>query len=346
MNKFLIRPVHNRDRDDLYALGQLAGKGMTSFPTTLPKIEAKIKASHDSFTGVIQNPYEQQFMLVLEDIEAGKVIGTSCVYALAWREDEAFHSYKLEKKRFYSEALSKEFVRDYLVLNKEFGRSSLIGTLFLHPDYRGKNVAKWLSRIRYLLMALNKEQFQARILAEIRGWIGPDGASPYWEGIGQKYFGISFQEGEALIRKQGYDFVYELMPQDPLPLFLLPEDCVNHIGKPHDESIGAMKILEKEGFSYEGHVDFFDGGPQLTADLKALKTVKDMVSFDHFDGLVNYLSKQSDQTRLFILGLQKGHSFTSYLVAPEDLNSGQLEPIKRAFSKIEEGAVKIALSPY
>ena len=85
---------------------------------------------------------------------------------------------------------------------------------------------------------------------------------------------MSFTDAKKIVRQKGYDFIYELMPQSPIHLFLLPQDCIDCIGKPHDDSIGAMKILQQEGFIYENCIDFFDGGPQFSARPDDLKTIK------------------------------------------------------------------------
>ena len=45
------------------------------------------------------------------------------------------------------------------------------------------------------------------------------------------------------------------------------------IGLPHPSGRAAMKMLEKEGFAYEGYVDIFDGGPTMTARTDQVKSV-------------------------------------------------------------------------
>ena len=52
------------------------------------------------------------------------------------------------------------------------------------------------------------------------------------------------------------------------------EEAQQVIGKPHQSTIPAVKILEKEGFRYTGYVDIFDAGPSLEAPLNDIKTIK------------------------------------------------------------------------
>lgn len=272
MKQFLIRSVQPQDLTSLHELAKLAGDGMTSLPADKDYLEQKIYNSKASFEGADIYLDDKQFFLVLEDLEKNKIIGTSCVYSLNQHPDQAFHSYKIEEKRVYSQTLEKEFMRDYLVLDENREPTSLIGTLFLHPDYRSLGLAKWLSRIRYMLIKARQDDFQKLIFAEIRGWISDKGYSPYWENLGKKYFGMDFLQAEALIKKEGYQFIYELMPKEPIPLFLLDNDALEYIGKPHDSSVAAMKMLKDEGFEYHNKIDFFDGGPQFSVKRDDIKT--------------------------------------------------------------------------
>ena len=42
---------------------------------------------------------------------------------------------------------------------------------------------------------------------------------------------------------------------------------------PHPSGRAAMKMLENEGFAYEGYLDIFDGGPTMTARTDQVKSV-------------------------------------------------------------------------
>ena len=53
------------------------------------------------------------------------------------------------------------------------------------------------------------------------------------------------------------------MPRFPVYLELLPEQAVSVLGKPHDEAAPAKRLLEKEGFKYNGTIDIFDAGPVM-----------------------------------------------------------------------------------
>jgi arginine N-succinyltransferase len=63
------------------------------------------------------------------------------------------------------------------------------------------------------------------------------------------------------------------MPKFPIYLDLLPAEAQACIGRPHDTSAIAMKMLLDEGFRFENYVDVFDAGPQVFAPLSEIKTV-------------------------------------------------------------------------
>jgi len=65
------------------------------------------------------------------------------------------------------------------------------------------------------------------------------------------------------------------MPKYPIYIDLLPQAARDVIGKPHDSSAPALKMLKKEGFQFTGYVDLFDGGPSVQAPAQEIHTVRD-----------------------------------------------------------------------
>jgi arginine N-succinyltransferase len=47
------------------------------------------------------------------------------------------------------------------------------------------------------------------------------------------------------------------------------------IGQPHPTGLGALKMLEEEGFAFDRYIDIFDGGPTVTADTDRIRTVRE-----------------------------------------------------------------------
>jgi arginine N-succinyltransferase len=46
------------------------------------------------------------------------------------------------------------------------------------------------------------------------------------------------------------------------------------IGKPHKDSVRAVKNLEEEGFTFSGMVDIFDAGPVMTCPRDEIRAIK------------------------------------------------------------------------
>ena len=65
------------------------------------------------------------------------------------------------------------------------------------------------------------------------------------------------------------------MPKHPVYLAMLGEQARQVIGLPHPSGRAAMRMLESEGFSYEGYVDIFDGGPTMTARTDNVASIRD-----------------------------------------------------------------------
>ena len=56
---------------------------------------------------------------------------------------------------------------------------------------------------------------------------------------------------------------------------MLPEKARAVIGQPHPSGKGALRMLEAEGFMWDGYVDIFDGGPTVVARTDQIKAVAD-----------------------------------------------------------------------
>jgi arginine N-succinyltransferase len=56
---------------------------------------------------------------------------------------------------------------------------------------------------------------------------------------------------------------------------MLSEDARGVIGVPHPSGRAAMRMLEHEGFAYEGYVDIFDGGPTMIAHTDNVKSIRE-----------------------------------------------------------------------
>src|SRR3546814_2949300 len=68
--------------------------------------------------------------------------------------------------------------------------------------------------------------------AELRGVVDEAGASPFWDGVAGRFFGMTFQEADAFNAIHGNQFIADLMPKHPIYTAMLPESA-REIGRAH-----------------------------------------------------------------------------------------------------------------
>lgn len=290
---FIIRPAETDDLDALYDLACAAGGGLTTLPASKDALGPRIETSINSFAADVSVPGDEYYFLVLEDTEAGKVIGTSAVIA-AVGLNQPFYNYRLLNLTQMCAEPAKKVDTELLILSTDYAGASEMATLYLHPDYRGSETGRMLSKSRYLLMAAYPERFSETVMAELRGWVDDEGVSPFWEAVAQPFFQMDFAEADRINSLGNQQFIADLMPKYPIYTGLLPEDASKAIGVPHRNSAAALRILEGEGFRYRGAVDIFDAGPCVEAQRDQIMTVQatrrvKLGGIAELDGIEKYL---------------------------------------------------------
>ena len=270
----VIRAATTKDVEAMYEMAKLTGGGFTNLPPDRDTLAAKLERSAKCFAKNADRPDDDLFVLVLEDLETGEVRGT-CQLFTEVGQQWPFYSYRIQTHSQHSQELDRTFRAEMLSLVTDLEGSSEVGGLFLHPNSRAGGLGMLLARSRYLFIAMHRDRFGERILAELRGIIDDKGGSPFWDGLAGKFFGMSFQEADEFNALNGNQFIADLMPKSPIYTAMLPESARAVIGLPHPNGRAAMRMLEKEGFSYEGYVDIFDGGPTVTSRTNALKTIRE-----------------------------------------------------------------------
>jgi len=269
-----VRPARAGDVDALYDMAMMTGGGFTNLPQDRGAMAARLARSDAAFAKDISAPDDELYMLVLENAASGRIGGTAVVFSRVGVE-WPFYSYKLQLLQQNSKELGKTFAIQSLNLTSDHDGASEVGGLFLHPELRSGGLGRLLARSRYLFIACHRARFADRLLAELRGVIDADGGSAFWDGLGKAFFGMSFQEADSFNAMHGNQFIADLMPKHPVYVALLPESARAVIGLPHPRGVPAMKMLEAEGFAYDGYVDIFDGGPTMTARTDQVRSVRD-----------------------------------------------------------------------
>ena len=211
---------------------------------------------------------------MLENTETGAVRGT-CQLMTQVGQQWPFYSYRLNTLTQYSQELDRTVRAEMLHLVTDLEGCSEVGGLFLHPNERAGGLGLLLARSRYLFIAMHRQRFAERVLAELRGIIDDRGGSPFWDGVAGRFFGMTFQEADYFNAINGNQFIADLMPKYPVYVAMLDDDAREVIGLPHPTGRAAMRMLEKEGLRFEGYVDIFDGGPTMLARTDDVVSVAD-----------------------------------------------------------------------
>jgi arginine N-succinyltransferase len=269
---WLIRPARLGDIGPLVALARALGSGMTTLPADADTIARKVANSIATFGDAPCD--DLQYILVLEERSTGRVLGLSGVYPRIG-DAHGFFSYKLTRLVQRSLDLNRRYEIELLTLSNDYTGATEIGTLAVLPELRGTSAGRFLARARYMLIGAFPDRFAPQVMAEMRGWQDGAGRSPFWEAIGARFFGMSFEEADHLSAVEGAGFIADLMPKQPIYTALLPEGARAAIGRAHELSARAMTMLMDEDFRYEAHVDVFDGGPQVHAMRDRIRTIQD-----------------------------------------------------------------------
>jgi len=269
----IIRTARPDDLEQLLKLSAMLPPGMTSMPFDRETWEKKLQLVSESLQEPAKKDQEAVYLLIMEDPQTGAIVGTAGIVAGVGLT-HPFYNYKLSKDVAASEQLGIRVTSNLLNLTNDFTGETELISLFLKPKFRKNNAGQFLSRCRYLFMSDFPERFSDLVFAEIRGWLDNDENSPFWQHLGQKFFNLPFARADFISAVNGSQFISDLMPRFPVYLELLPEEAVKVIGQPHHESIPAKKLLEKEGFSYQGTIDIFDAGPVMECERANIRSIK------------------------------------------------------------------------
>ncbi|WED23329.1 arginine N-succinyltransferase [Vibrio sp. JC009] len=270
----VVRPIKKNDYEALRVCAEESGHGFTSLPVNEELLTNRINHSVTSFEKKeVHEPGDEGYLMVGFDSETGEVAGTTAVEAsIGW--DVPFYTYHISKVVHSSPKLGVNNVVKLLTFGNNYTGCSEICTLFLRPSFRGGLNGKLMSRCRFLLMAEHPERFSKVVLAEMRGVSDEEGNSPFWKWLQDNFFSIDFTLADYLtgIGKKG--FIADLMPKLPIYINLLSDEAQAVIGKVHQNTVPALKLLEKEGFVCRDYVDIFDAGPTVECDLQNIESVR------------------------------------------------------------------------
>jgi arginine N-succinyltransferase len=271
---FRIRAARRSDLRALYNLAKLTGGGFTNLPAEKATLEAKLETSAKGFEREGDTPGDDLYVFMLENAATKQIRGTCQVFG-AVGTVHAFYSYLISTLTQKSTALGTTFRNQLLNLTTDLEGASEVGGLFLHPHERAGGLGMLLARSRYLFIKSHRERFGDTVLAELRGVMDEGGHSPFWDAIGGRFFDMTFPQADEFNAIHGTQFIADLFPKSPIYVSMLPESARAVMGQPHPTGRAALKMLEREGFVWDGYVDIFDGGPTVTARTDDIRSIRD-----------------------------------------------------------------------
>lgn len=269
----VVRPIEQKDFDDLRAIAHESGVGFTSLPVNDELLKRKIDCAEQAFDSQPAEPGDQSYLFVLEDSQTNQVLGVSGLEASLGMDDPNYH-YHLSKVVHASRELNVRNTVEVLTLCNDYTGVSELCTLFLRENARAGLNGRLLSKFRFLFMAEHQHRFSQRIIAEMRGVSSENGESPFWHWLQEHFFSMEFPEADYLTGIGQKVFIAELMPKYPIYVKLLSEEAQAVIGQVHEKTRPALKMLQAEGFSCRGYVDIFDAGPTVEANLEHVRTAQ------------------------------------------------------------------------
>lgn len=280
----IIRPINKNDAEKFIEFAFHAGMGMSSMPKNREKLlNTVIHASH-SFEKEVEQPGDEHYLFVLEDLNSGKVEGT-CGITAKTALSHPLYFYRLETIERMNTLSNLSQKIPILRLVHYYDMPSEIGSLYLSPECRHEGFGRLLSLSRFLFMASFFKRFDKMVFAVMRGYFEENGICPFWEGIGRHFCDVDFAEIEHLQEHDKLD-ISTLLPHYPIISTLLPIEVQNSIGMIQRDSVPALNMLVQEGFYLTDEIDVLDGGPKIEAEVENLRTVKSSIA-DFVDEITN-----------------------------------------------------------
>lgn len=269
---YLLRPATLDDLDAIERFSKASTFGIHTLKPGRVHLEERIERSLKAFAGTEPISGDEIYHFVLEDLRAGRVVGTSGIVASAGANGR-FYCYRNEFSVHASEELGISNREHTLRLCEDLSGHSLLSSFYIEPEYGTTLAPQLLSRGRLLFVRNFPHLFAERIGAENPGLCDDKGNSPLWNALGHRFLKMPFPEAEQRTGGRSKSFIAELMPRSPIYVSLLAEDAQWAMGQLHPDGELPFGILVAEGFDVDSYVDIFDGGPIAEARVAMLNTV-------------------------------------------------------------------------
>jgi arginine N-succinyltransferase len=325
---FLVRSARVSDLNQLFSLAKQFS--LLNLPPDKKILMHKLETSEKSFAGELDKS-KAEYLFVVEDVDQNLIVGCSQIIAKHGSELVPHFAFQIIKKNHFSEDLGIGFIHQVLRLTLNSDGPSEIGGLLVDRSYRGRpeKLGRIISLIRFIYVSMHVDRFEKRFMCELAPPLTDDGKSVFWESVGRKFTGMSYQEADQ-VSQSHKEFISSLFPKEDIYLNLLDSQARLVVGNVSLETLPAQHMLEKIGFEYLNEVDPFDGGPHYGVDTSQISVVQKTSKYKIKSGIVEGTS------RLCLAGCEKEGEFfgvqcayeiqgNNLLVSNEVMQSLQLE---------------------
>lgn len=258
---YLFRPIVSADAPALLQLVRQSSGGLSSLQPRLEFLKDYIASSEKSFSGEKDLEEPHKYLLGLFDVRADRLIGCAAVKTQIGKDSP-----------FINFDIKGDGPDQCLQASSRFTGATEVGSLFLHPDYRADGLGRYLAKVRYLLMASEPWRFGDSVIAELRGICGAEG-SPLYDHLFEYKLEKTFLEADAEYYDRNPDALGDIVPIGCIDTCDMPIDVKASLGQPHPSGIGAMRLLQREGFIFSGTIDLFDAGPIMSVHRDTIRTI-------------------------------------------------------------------------
>ena len=269
---YLLRPAPLDDLDVIERFSRAATFSIRTLKPDRARLTARVERSIKAFAGSEPVNGDEIYHFVLEDLQAGRVVGTSGIVASA-AANGRFYCFHNEFLVHGSEELGITNREHTLRLCEDLSDHTLLSSFYIEPEYGETLAPQLLSRGRLLFIRNYPHLFAERIGAENPGLCDDEGNSPVWDALGHRFFKMPFPEAEQRTGGRSKSFIAELMPRMPVYVSLLSKEAQWAMGQLHPDAELPFGMLVAEGFDVDSYVDIFDGGPIAEARVAMLRSV-------------------------------------------------------------------------
>lgn len=263
----VIRPIKQDDFETYCQFSFAARLGMSSMPKNRELLQKNIQTSLEAFKTA-----GSLYLFVLENAASKVIEGTCGIYSQVGIEHPYYYyREEIEELQPYNGLPIPRQMRLLKPIEIKAGPSEIC-SLYLSPASRKGGLGKLLSLSRFLFIAAFPERFQEEIIAEMRGWID-NKTTPFWEHLGHHFLNLTYEEVQKL-KETDKNFIPYILPKHPIYIDLLPKEARDLIGKVHENTRPALKMLDREGFLHQKDYDVFDAGPIVKASRDKIRTIR------------------------------------------------------------------------